>query len=37
MGTVAGISFQDNITYLMLEDGRKVHLNEIRTVEERRI
>jgi flagellar basal-body rod modification protein FlgD len=36
-GTVAGISFQDNITYLMLEDGRKVHLNEIRTVEERRI
>jgi flagellar basal-body rod modification protein FlgD len=37
MGTVTGISFQDNITYLMLEDGRKVHLNEIQSVEERRI
>lgn len=36
-GTVTGVFFDDNMTYLVLDGGRNVHLNDIKTIEERRI
>jgi flagellar basal-body rod modification protein FlgD len=31
-GTVTGITFEDNITYLILDNGVKIQLNEIKTI-----
>lgn len=31
-GTVTGVFFRDNTTYLVLEDGRNIHLGEIQSI-----
>jgi flagellar basal-body rod modification protein FlgD len=36
-GSVTGVVFRDGATFLELDDGRRIHLSEINSIQERRI